>query len=90
MTADAAPCDKPVAAAHRGGGSAALLGAGVNPMLALLASDDRSASRIAPSAATTDCTHKNQTPRTYDLHKIGNEPAPILLGAAGCSKTRGA
>lgn len=95
MTADAGDC-KSVAAAYRSGGSAALLGAGVNPMLALLASDDRSATRIVHAAVTTDCVRKNPTPRSYDLHKIGDSPAlpGILVGSnnagAACPKARGA
>lgn len=95
MTADASPCDKP-AEAYRIGGSAVMLGAGNNLMLATFANDNREASRIPRPAATTDCARRNPAPRTYDLHRLGDEPAlpGILVGAnpAGpsCAKARGA
>ena len=81
---------KPVTAPGRLGTSAALLGSGISPGLLSLARDDRDSSRIVHAAATLDCARKNQAPRTYDLHKIGDGPSPpaVLLGSnsAGCPK----
>jgi hypothetical protein len=79
MIADAC---KPAATASFGG-SAALLGSGTSPALQSLARDDYSASRLTPAAVTTDCTRKNQAPRTYDLRRLGDGPAPpaILVGS---------
>jgi len=85
MTADAGPCP-PVAAANRLGGSAALLGSGTPFPFQYISRDDYNGSRIAADAPrTADCIriHNNQTPRTYDLHKLGDGPAPsgIVLGS---------
>ena len=70
--------------------SAALIGSGISPGYELIARDDRDPSRIVHAAATVDCARKNQAPRTYDLHKLGDRPSPpaVLLGSnsAGCSK----
>jgi hypothetical protein len=81
---------KPAAASGRLGTSAALIGSGISPGYELIARDDRDPSRIVHAAATVDCARKNQAPRTYDLHKLGDRPSPpaVLLGSnsAGCSK----
>ena len=81
MTADAGPC-KPDVRADWVGGSAALLGSGLGGLEAL-AKDDHDGSRFTSAIATTACTRKNPTPHLYDLHKIGDGPAPstILLGS---------
>ena len=75
MTADADPC-KQTAAADRLGGSAALLGSGTPLNFQYITRDEYNGSRIASDAARpADCIRiHNQTPRTYDLHKIGDGP----------------
>jgi hypothetical protein len=89
MTADA-DC-KPVAAVHLGG-SAALLNAGISPMFQSIARDERGANKLTQAAVTTECARKNPTPRTYDMHRLGDGPAlpGMLIGAsdtgASCPK----
>jgi len=99
VTADLGPCP-PATATPRSGGSAALLGSGINSNLLLFARDDNNPGRIVSSGAgTAGCerlqTDKNKIQPFHDFHKIGDGPASpgILLGSdddrSPCSKIRG-
>jgi len=83
MTADAC---KPAEMDHLGS-SAALLGTGIRADLQVLARDELNASRIV---ATTPCARVDKNPVLRDLHRLGDGPAApgVLLGTAGCPKTR--
>ena len=95
VTAESEPCKD--AAAVRTGGSAALLGSGSPNFVMPIARDVPGLSRVsAGEVASKDCTHlqNGRSPRTYDLHKIGDEPADsdalIAQNAnPSCPKARG-
>jgi hypothetical protein len=85
MTADAC---KSGAADHLGG-SAALLGSSVRSDLLSLARDDYGLNKLAANDAGPCARLQNKNPRSYDLHKLGDGPAPpVLLGDAKCPRTR--